>query len=667
MNSLTVITLSLIGMGVLLVIATIWGLLSRYRRSAPDELLVVFGKAGKVKTEDGKEIVTPSKIIQGGGAFVWPIIQDFKKMSMKTMQIKVTVDGIDSQAIPMHLPVVLTTAISQDKVTQQNAATRFLSATKEEIRQQISEILIGETRAIMATMLIEEINADRNTFLGKVRESLEQELTKIGYDVTNINISEITDDADYIKNLGKKAETKARANAEADIAEQTKQGNIKIANTKKEEEIAVAEAERDQQVKVSQTNQERDIKVAEINKTKAIQLAEAQKEQESGVAVQEAAKEAAIAEAQADAESNKAKAMARQVSSVAESEAEAESKRAEFEAAQIKNVAKANADAEAAKNEAEAKKQIRIAQAKQEQEAETIKATQEKEAKAAEYESTRRQKAAEQEKLAGVAEQNAKIDVAKAKAEAGKAEADAEKVTETAKVDAEMSVAKTRQEKQLEVNKAAAKAAEEQLNATEIIPAQKAKQKAIIEAEAIKAQAELEAEATKARLLREAEAEAKAIELKMQAEAEGLKKKLMAEAEGKKASLMAEAEALQQKELAPAMAFEKMVEVAGGRPDLAVQWKTVDHLEGIANAQAQALSKISLGTVTVYGDTSTGGKFIKDLMSNVTPAIDMISSGMKEPLQSLLGIGKGEKVAITEEPGTQMITEQKDVEFEETK
>ena len=635
-----IVTFSLIGVGALIVVLTIWGLLSRYRRSAPDELLVVFGKAGKVKTEDGKEVMTPSKIIQGGGAFVWPIIQDFKKMSMAPIQIKVTVDGIDSQAIPMHLPVVLTTAISQDKLIQQNAATRFLSAFPEEIQKQISEILIGETRAIMATMLIEEINADRNTFLGKVRESLEQELTKVGYDVTNINISEITDDADYISNLGKKAATKAKANAEADIAEQTKQGNIKIANTKKEEEIAVAAAEKEKQVQVNQTKQEQEVKVAEINREKQIKLAEADKERESGVAVQEAAKAAAIAEAQADAESNKAKAMARQVASVAAAEAEAESKKAEFEATQSKNIAKAEADAEAARNEAEAQKQVRIAKAKQEQEAETIKATQEKEAKAAEYESSKRQRKAEQDKLAGVAEQEAKIDVAKARAKAGQAEADSIKVAETAKVEAEMSVAKTRQEKQLEVNKAAAKAAEEQLNAEQIVPAQKAKEKAVIEAEAIKRKAELEAEAVKARMLREAEAEAEATRIKLNAEAEGIKNKLMAEAEGKRASLMAEAEALQQKELAPAMAFEKMVEVAGGRPDLAVQWKTVDHLEGIAGAQAEALSKISLGQVTVYGDASTGGKFVKELMANVTPAIDMISSGMKDPLKNLLGIGK---------------------------
>lgn len=625
----SIVMLSLIGVGTLIVILTIWGLLSRYRRSAPDELLVVFGKAGKMKTDDGKTIVTPSKIIQGGGAFVWPIIQDFKKMSMKPIQIKVTVDGIDSQAIPMHLPVVLTTAISQDKIIQQNAATRFLSATSVEIEKQISEILIGETRAIMATMLIEEINADRNTFLGKVRESLEQELTKVGYDVTNINISEITDDADYIKNLGKKAETKARANAEADIAEQTKQGNVKIANTKKEEEIAVASAEKEKQVQVNQTKQEQEVKVAEINKLKAIQLAEAEKERESGVAVQEAAKAAAIAEAQADAESNKAKAMARQIASVAEAEAEAESKKAEFEATQTKNIAKAEADAEAARNEAEALKQVRIAQAKQNQEAETIKATQEKEAKAAQYESDKRQRKAEQDKKAGVAEQMAKIEVAEARAKAGQAEANSLKIAETAKVEAEMSVAKTKQEKQLEVNKAQAKAAEEQLNATEIVPAQKAKEKAVIEAEAIKRRAELEAEALKAKLLREAEAEAEATRIKLNAEAEGTRNKLMAEAEGKKASLLAEAEAIQQKELAPAMALERMVAAVGGNPDLVVQYKMVDQYKGIAEAQAKVLEHVQLGNVTVYGDKNTGADFAKSFIEKFAPALDMINSGVK--------------------------------------
>lgn len=616
MGTGTIISMVLIGVGALIVIATIWGLLSRYRRSAPDELLVVFGKAGKYKDESGKVIPTPSKIIQGGGAFVWPIIQDFKKMSMKPIQIKVNVDGIDSQAIPMHLPVVLTTAISQDKLIQQNAATRFLSANPTEVERQISEILVGETRAIMATMLIEEINADRNTFLGKVRESLEQELQKVGYELTNINISEITDDADYIKNMGKKAATKAKANAEADIAEQTKQGNVKIANTRKEEEIAVSQAERDKQISVNQAKQEQEVKVAEINREKEIKLAEADKERESGIALQEAEKVANIAKANADAES----------------------KKAEYEALQTKNIAKAEADAEAAQNEAEAQKQVRIAQAKQAQEAETIKATQEKEAKAAEYESNKRQRKAEQDKLAGVAEQEAKIDVAKARAKAGQAEADAVKVSETAKVEAEMSVAKTRQERQLEVNEAEAKAQEAKLNATEIVPAEKAKEKAVIFAEATKKKAELEAEATKAKILREAEAEAEKIRLAKNAEAEGEKNILMAQAEGKRASLLAEAEAEQQKALAPAMAFERMIKAAGS-PEMAVQWKMVDQYKGIAEAQAHALEHIQLGNVTVWGDKNTGAEFAKSFVSNFAPVLSTINGEIKDQFKGLFGIG----------------------------
>lgn len=629
MGTGTVISLTLIAVGAIVVIATIWGLLSRYRRSAPDELLVVFGKAGKMKTEDGKTIVTPSKIIQGGGAFVWPIIQDFKKMSMKPIQIKVNVDGIDSQAIPMHLPVVLTTAISQDKLIQQNAATRFLSANPTEVERQISEILVGETRAIMATMLIEQINADRNTFLGKVRESLEQELQKVGYELTNINISEITDDADYIRNMGKKAATKAKANAEADIAEQTKQGNVKIANTRKEEEIAVSQAERDKQISVNQAKQEQEVKVAEINREKEIKLAEADKERESGIALQEAEKVANIAKANADAET----------------------KKAEYEALQTKNIAKAEADAEAAQNEAEAQKQVRIAQAKQAQEAETIKATQEKEAKAAEYESNKRQRKAEQDKLAGVAEQEAKIDVAKARAKAGQAEADAVKVSETAKVEAEMSVAKTKQERQLEVNEAEAKAQEAKLNATEIVPAEKAKEKAIIEAEATKKKAELEAEATKAKILREAEAEAEKIRLAKNAQAEGEKNILMAQAEGKKASLLAEAEAEQQKALAPAMAFERMIQAAGS-PEMAVQWKMVDQYKGIAEAQAHALEHIQLGNVTVWGDKNTGAEFAKSFVQNFAPVLTTINGEIKDQFKGLFGIGEKQVAQIEKKDET---------------
>ena len=64
-------TLIIAGIIVVLVILTLIGLMSRYRRCASDEILVVFGKAGKKSVTDpatGKSetIVLPSKIIHGG-------------------------------------------------------------------------------------------------------------------------------------------------------------------------------------------------------------------------------------------------------------------------------------------------------------------------------------------------------------------------------------------------------------------------------------------------------------------------------------------------------------------------------------------------------------------------------------------------------------------------
>ena len=233
---MTTETLIVAGVIVLLVVLTFIGLLSRYRKCASDEILVVFGKAGKKKvvnekTGKSEEVILPSKIIHGGGTFVMPVIQDWAKMSLKPIQIQVNVTGVSSQMIKVTIPVTLTTGIGTTQTLMQNAASRFLTAKTSEISDQIKDILIGEVRSLMATMTIEEINADRIKFIGKAKENIETELNKVGFSIININNADISDDANYIKNLGQKAATKALAQAQADIAEEKKKGDIQIAET----------------------------------------------------------------------------------------------------------------------------------------------------------------------------------------------------------------------------------------------------------------------------------------------------------------------------------------------------------------------------------------------------------------------------------------------------
>ena len=175
------------------------------------------------------------------------------------------------------------------------------------------------------------------------------------------------------------------------------------------------------------------------------------------------------------------------------------------------------------------------------------------------------------------------------------------------------------------MNEAKARAEEAKLQAEVIVPAQKEKEKVTIEAEALKQKAIIEAQAEAEAIRQKAYAEASAIQTVAEAEAEGNRKKLLADAEGKRASLMAEADKVQAIELAPALAVERMIS-AGLKPELVVNYKMVDQLADIAEAQAKIYEHIQLGNVTVYGTENTLGNFMANTAKNLSPAMDIISS-----------------------------------------
>ena len=175
------------------------------------------------------------------------------------------------------------------------------------------------------------------------------------------------------------------------------------------------------------------------------------------------------------------------------------------------------------------------------------------------------------------------------------------------------------------------------MNAESIVPAQKKKEAVVIEAEAEKQKKIVEAQAEAEAIKQKALAEAQAIQAKAEAEAEGNKKKLLAEAEGKRASLMAEADKVQAIEMAPALAIEKMIET-GMTPEMIVQYKTVDQLKGIAEAQAEVYEHIHLGEVTVYGNENTAGNFMASMAENLNPAFELLKSlPFRKTLNAIIG------------------------------
>ncbi|MDY0145902.1 MAG: SPFH domain-containing protein [Kiritimatiellia bacterium] len=341
---------------VALFLSTLIFFASRYKRCPSDAILVIYGKVGDMT----------AKCIHGGGALIWPLIQDCSFLSLTPMTINIPLQGaLSLQNIRVHVPSTFTVGISTDPAVISNAAERLLGLRPPEIEQMAREIIFGQLRLTVASLTIEQINQDRESFLASVRRNVEPELNKIGLYLINVNITDITDVSGYIDALGKKAAAEAVNQAMIDVAEQEKLGAIGGTQARKERDIRVAEneaagqkgmkhAEADQRIYVQQQESlaiggENTAKgeIADFNASLAVKQAEAM--QRSEVAKRIA--EAEIQKAQYKAELERLNA-----AEVAQQEVEKRKIEiaAEAEAERIRRVAKGEADGVLLKYQAEA-------------------------------------------------------------------------------------------------------------------------------------------------------------------------------------------------------------------------------------------------------------------------------------------------------------------------
>ena len=327
-GSMVVFTLFIFGL--------IMFLASCYKRCPSNRILAIYGKVG-----DGKSV----KCFHGGGTFVWPLIQESKFLDLTPMTINIPLKGaLSLQNIRINVPSTFTIAIDNSAEAMNNASVRLLGLETSEIEKMASEIIFGQLRLTVASLRIEEINQDRERFLLAIRNNIDPELRKIGLTLINVNITDITDESEYIESIGKKAASTAVNQAKVDVAEQTKLGSVGAAQAEKDRRIQVAsynaeavEGENSSQAKIADynaqlaekeaaANQKGEVaqqnSYAEIQKAKA--LAETKRLEADEIVVREIEKRKIEIDANAEASKKRleAKGQADAIVSVKSAEAE---------------------------------------------------------------------------------------------------------------------------------------------------------------------------------------------------------------------------------------------------------------------------------------------------------------------------------------------------------
>ena len=95
----------------------------------------LFGRTAK--QPDGK--AKPSKVVHGGAALVWPLIQDYAYISLKPMPINIDLKGaLSLQNIRINVPSTFTVGVSKEPSIMANAAERLLGFKIPEIEKSLA-------------------------------------------------------------------------------------------------------------------------------------------------------------------------------------------------------------------------------------------------------------------------------------------------------------------------------------------------------------------------------------------------------------------------------------------------------------------------------------------------------------------------------------------------
>lgn len=380
---------------VVVLLALIGGMASIYKQVPPNKALIVYGWGG-------------THIVTGGGRLVIPVFQGSQQLSLELMSFDVAPeqDLYTSQGVAVNVEAVTQIKVRNDLESIRTSAEQFLNKTAQEREDLIKLVMEGHLRGIVGQLTVEDIVKKPEEVASLVLKNVSEDLSKMGLSIISFTIKKVTDEQEYIKNMGrpdvariklaaevveaeaardiagKKAEAMrqaAEAQASADqarvfaqAASETKQAeavrdlNLKRAEYDREVNQMKAVAEKAYEISSNQAEQQavsEKVKIAQVEKTELIRL------QELEVQRRELELQATMIK-QSDAEKRRIEIMADAEAGrqVREAQGRAEAAKAEGEASRLKG--QAEADVAMAKGTAEAE----IARARGQAEADVVAA-----------------------------------------------------------------------------------------------------------------------------------------------------------------------------------------------------------------------------------------------------------------------------------------------------
>ncbi len=314
-----------------------------YHRVSPSQVYVIYGRKNKQK--DIKETKsTDVRLVTGGGTWILPFIEEYQTLDLTVMTIEQSGDKVYTvDGIAINLDWVAQVQIASEQASLYTAAKAFLGKSPEDVINIITLTLSTNFRAIVGQMNVEGVHRDRDSFTQKVQSLANDEMLAMGVSIISMGVKEITDGVGYFESMAAPKIAENKKNADIATAESNRDSRLKKAAADKtakqaeldaereileqEQTLELRKVEKDQKVRLANADADRVVseQVALANKQKqeAEVLVPARAAQEAAKINAEASRVKVTIEAEAEAAATKTKAEATAESTRKTGEAEA--------------------------------------------------------------------------------------------------------------------------------------------------------------------------------------------------------------------------------------------------------------------------------------------------------------------------------------------------------
>jgi flotillin len=226
-----------------------------YIKVPPSTVAIFYGRKHTFIDDKGAKSTVGFRVVRGGAALRVPVLEQVAYLSLNVVSIPLRIQkAYTKEGVAVTVEAVANVKIAGDDVSLRGAAERFLGMTSEQIKGVIFQTLEGHLRAILGTLTVEEINADRQAFAQKMTDEAAVDLKKMGVNIDILTIQQISDEQGYLDALGKKRTAEVKRDAVIGEAQAQRDATIKSAaadqegKTKRyEADVAIAQALRDKE------------------------------------------------------------------------------------------------------------------------------------------------------------------------------------------------------------------------------------------------------------------------------------------------------------------------------------------------------------------------------------------------------------------------------------